>query len=85
MKGKKLPRDHEPTLVNKCCHKFIYILILIPNPIVFVGFSLEPDMTMYCDNQAAIHIASYQIFYEKIKHMQYYVSRLSFYTEEDTT
>ena len=45
-------------------------LIWIKGLLRDLGIEINTPMTMHCDNQAAIHIASNSVFHERTKHIE---------------
>ena len=45
-------------------------LIWIKGLLKDLGIEITTPMTMHCDNQAAIHIASNSVFHERTKHIE---------------
>lgn len=45
-------------------------LIWIRNLLTDLGIETKAPITMHCDNQAAIHIASNNVFHDRTKHIE---------------
>ena len=45
-------------------------LIWLKRLLTDLGCSYHTPMTLYCDNQAAMHIASNPVFHERTKHIE---------------
>ena len=43
---------------------------MVKNVVEDLGFKVNTPMKLYCDNQAAIHIASNLVFHERTKHIE---------------
>jgi hypothetical protein len=47
-----------------------YELIWLKHPLADLGFVSHTPMILFCDNQAAMHIASNPVFHERTKHLE---------------
>jgi hypothetical protein len=45
-------------------------LIWLKNLLANLGFYSHTPMTLFCDNQVAMHIATSPVFHERIKHLE---------------
>jgi hypothetical protein len=45
-------------------------LIWLKNLLANLGFYNHTPMTLFCDNQVAMHIATSPVFHERIKHLE---------------
>lgn len=52
--------------MSEACKELVWITRLL----IELGFSIKKPVRLYCDNQAALHIARNPVFHERTKHIE---------------